>query len=192
MRFVVLVSILLWGSSVAYAGDTRLSFGFGRSEIDLDSIVFDVAGFGSAETGDPTLATMAFFGYAFDSNLVIDLGYTSITTDTFIGELIPFSDLTDALHYDSFDLLIGYLYKNGGLYVEPKVGFAKWDIELDEATFLANGPLGKWKQSGFDPQFMLTVGVRFVELFGMSVSYRYVDFSEGDVATVSLGFDLSI
>lgn len=167
-------------SPLSHGADFRLSLGIGEGDIDLSSAF----AFEGNYAGDNALATSIYGGYAGDNNLLIDIGLSTITDDLLAGA-------NDNLHLDTYELLVGYLYQNGGFYLEPKLGLAHWKLELEEGQLFHPGAEEKRKNSGTDPLIMLTAGYRFGELFGMSVSYKYQDIENGKAQTMQLGFDFA-
>lgn len=176
--FFLLISICTF----SYAGNTRLNINIGKGDINLSQdFQFEDSG-----VGKDSLAYAVYFGYVTDNNLIFDVGINKVTDD------FPFLlGLTDNLHFDSYEAMFGYQFRYGHAYVEPKLGYSNWKINLDEGWLLNPGAEESIKDNGSDIFFMATAGYRFVKTFGLSVSYKYQDFDHGKTKSILIGFDLA-
>jgi hypothetical protein len=158
--------------------DVRFSFAIGKSDIELsDSYEFE-----DNSAGDDAIYIDIHVGYVTDYILIIDLGFSTINDNYFFGA-------ADNIRFESLEALLGYLFKHDRLYIEPKIGFAQWELELEEDRIFNSGPEEKREDNGSDIFFMLTAGVRFTGVYGVSLSYKYQDFDHRQVKSLLLGFD---
>ncbi len=173
---LALVSLLFCSSCLS--DEFRLGFGVGRGNVDLSSgAVFN----GYDATGD-AVSGVLYGGYLFDNGILIDLQYGSMTDDVLFGSF-------DSVHLDTYEVLVGYRFEYNSFYFEPKVGYAKWDLDLQEGAFLHPGPEGKTNIDGSDPLATLAVGYSFSSVFGMSLSYKYQDLEHASADSYYLNFD---
>ena len=177
MRFTLVIFLLLFSGS-CFSDAIRMGFGVGRGNVDVSSRFNG----GDNYADDVSLSASAYLGYILNNNIVIDLVYGEMSDDIYFG---VFEDI----HLDTYEALLGYRFNFEKFYLEPKLGYAKWDFELEESDFLNSGSEQKIKESGSDPLVALVAGYRFTSVFGMSMSYKYLDFEYGNADSVHLGFD---
>ena len=177
MRFALVIFLLLFSGS-CFSDAIRMGFGVGRGDVDVS------AGFNGDNnyTEDGSLSASVYLGYILNNTIVVDLVYGEMTNDILLGA-------ADNIHLDTYEALLGYRFYFEKFYLEPKLGYAKWNFELEEGTFLNSGPEEKIKESGSDPLVALVAGYRFTSVFNMSMSYKYLDFEYGDADFVHLGFN---
>ena len=181
MRIFVLL-LLISVTTYGYAGDMRLNIGYGRGDIEL-SREFQ---FENGNAGKNSLAGVIYLGYITSSHVIFDLGVSKVTDD------FPFLlSGTDNVHFDSYEALIGYQFRSGHIYIEPKLGYSKWKIDLEEGWIFNPGEEERRKGSGSDMFSMVTAGYRFGETFGLSLSYKHQEFDYGKVGSVLVGLDFA-
>jgi hypothetical protein len=164
--------------SAQACSEVRFSFAIGESDIELSN---DYE-FEDNTAGDDASYTDIHVGYLTDYNLIFDLGFSSINDDYYFGA-------DDNIRFESLEALLGYLFKYKRLYIEPKIGVARWELELEEGRLFNFWPEEKREDNGTDIFLMITAGVRFTDLFGISLSYKHQDFDHGEVKSLLFGFD---
>lgn len=177
MKFTFVIFLLLFSSS-CFSDAIRMGFGAGGGGVDVSS------GFNGDDNyaASGSISTSLYLGYMLNNAIVIDLAYGEITDDIVLGAV-------DNIHFKTYEALLGYRFYFEKFYLEPKLGYAKWNVELEEGAFLNSGPEQKIEESGSDPLVALVAGYKFLPVFGMSISYKYIDFGYGSADSVYLGFD---
>ena len=181
--------LLLFIVSVNSNAGIRFSIGLGEGGVDFS----DAENFDTQSVRKDNFALASYLGYATDSMVILDVGRGLLSNFSALG-------YGDAFLFQTVDALVGYHFRHKNIYIEPKVGYSKWKLKLEEAEFFLDseedGPFfngsdekQKYKDSGYDPMGMLTAGYMFGRHFGISLSYRYQDYPDGDVKSTLLGFD---
>lgn len=171
---------LLLMSSCCLSQEVRFGFEVGEADVNLDSDIQFIDG-----TDDYTMSIGAHVGYLDRSRVLVDLDYNSMNDISIFGASDHFSLSTTAL-------LFGYQIKLNDFYLEPKIGYARWQLELREGALFNPGPEEEYNFDGADPLAAFTAGYRFNDLFGMSLSYKYLDFERGHANSYALRFDFKI
>ena len=180
MKYLLAVISLLLSCN-GFSENFRLGVGAGQGDVSLSSALNESGNY----AGDKLISAFIYAGYVFENGFLIDVQYNSLTDDILAGA-------NDNLHLNSFDVLVGYRFISDKLYIEPKIGFSSWDLELEEGAFLNPGPEQKSEASGSDPLLSFSVGYNFSPSFGMSLQYKYLDIEDGNADSLSLVFDFQI
>lgn len=176
----IVICLLLSALSFKSFADVRLAVDVGVASVDFSK--------GDTFLGNSSVdafSAAGYVGYVTQNQLILDIGISNQSNDILFGTL-------DNLRMTTYEVMAGYLLTYHRFYLEPKIGCAKWDINLTEGKFLNPGEEQKVKDSGYDPLAMLTIGYRFFDSFGFSVSYKYQDFAYGKAEWTVLGFDFAI
>jgi len=171
-----LVAGLMILTTSVCAAENRLMFGLGTGDVAVPrALVTD------STAGDNTLALSAYFGHTFDSGVIADVGLTAMTDDVFFGA-------NDNVRFGALEALFGYRLQYDQIYMEPKIGYSRWRRTVEEGQFLNPGSEYKRSDNGGDPLYMLTIGYRLSESFGLSLSYKYQELNDRKADAVLLGF----
>lgn len=174
-KYAGILLVLL--SAYSNAG-IRISAGAGEGSVDFS----DEPTYEANISDKGRLALASYVGYETSNLLIFDVG---------LGVLTNLSDFGfgDTVHFKTFEALIGYRINCNKVYIEPKLGFSKWKLTLEEAAFTSSDEETKYQDSGHDPMAMLTAGYMFAGHVGISLSYKYQDYPHGNGQSTLLGFD---
>ena len=177
-KYVCFLPILFRSYTLA---DFRMSAELGEGRVDYsdtatyEANVFDEDGF----------ALASYIGYETDEMLIIDLGLGLMNNFSFFG-------FGDTGSFKSYEVLFGYRLNFNELYIEPKIGYSKWELTIEDAELTSSDNQSKYQDSGKDAMAKLTAGYMLGRHFGVSVTYKYQDYSHGYAQSVLLGFDFKI
>jgi hypothetical protein len=169
--------LLVLFSSYSNAG-IRVSAEAGEGRVDFS----DAPTYETNFSGKGGFALASYIGYETDEMFIFDVGLGVLTNLSHFG----FGDMVD---FSTVEVLIGYRINYNKVYIEPKVGYSKWELTIKEGVFTSSDEQRKYQDSGHDPMVMLTAGYMFGSHFGISLSYKYQDYSHGDAQSTLLGFD---
>lgn len=174
---------LFFFCSVAHAGDVRLGFAVGDDNYQYKARegVEESALIELDEDTPHMFIGAGRLGYQFDSNFSVDL-YRSVSDVAW-----NFFGLADTVRLEKTELLIGYYLPKGNFYLEPKIGVSHWNLVVEEGQ--QSGPEERFVENGYEATAGLTGGYRFNDTFGISLSYKYLNFDFGISHAYTFGWD---
>lgn len=90
---------------------------------------------------------------------------------------------------DALSFVAGYVFEYDKFYIAPKIGYSRWEVQLTEGRLLSPGEEKDISNDGYDVIFLVDAGYRFNKLFGMSLTYKNLDFDYGTANSYILNFD---
>lgn len=177
-KYVCFLSIFFCSYTLA---DFRMSAEVGEGSVDYS----DTPAFEANVSDEGSFALASYIGYETDEMLIIDLGLGLLNNFSFFG-------FGDKGSFRSYEVLFGYRINYNRLYIEPKIGYSKWKLTLEEAALTSSDKNRKYQDSGHDALLTLTAGYMLGRHFGISVTYKYQDYSHGDAQSTLLGFDFKL
>jgi hypothetical protein len=172
------VCILLVIFSSYSNADIRISAEAGKGRVDYS----DGPTYETNVSGKGSFALASYIGYETNEMFIFDVGLGVLTNLSVFG-------FDDSSSFKTYEVLIGYRINYKKVYIEPKIGYSKWKLTIEEGSFTSSDEKRKYQDSGHDPMVMLTTGYMFGSHFGISVSYKYQDYSHGDAQSTLFGFD---
>ncbi len=167
-------------SSTAFADSIRFNVGGGEPDLDLNFVLPEEFSDGSGHTYTVT----ASVGYLFSSNIFSDLEIEHSSNNLSFGG-------DDNISFNRVGTYLGYHFQKNKFYLDPKVGFAYWELRLKEGRFLNSGPEAKLNFYGSSFQSGLTAGYQANDLLGVGLSYRYIDFDQGHSHSYMVEFNFN-
>lgn len=168
--------ILLIISSCTHS-NTRFTFGYGKGNVDISQ---DVEGT-PLVLGD-SLGVDLSIGYGFSNGIITDIGISYLTDDFLFGA-------SDNASLKSFELSTGYQFTKNKFYIEPMVGLAFWDINASEGALFNSGPEASLSDTGTDIFFSLAIGYKISSHYGVSISYKQLNFDDAKATSYFINFD---
>jgi hypothetical protein len=124
-KYVCILLVLLSSYSSA---DIRISAEAGEGSVDFSN----APTFETNVSGEGSFALASYIGYETDEMLIFDVGLGVLSNFSFFG-------FGDTGNFKTYEELIGYRFNYKRVYIEPKVGYAKWKLTIKEGAFTNSG-----------------------------------------------------
>lgn len=119
-------------------------------------------------------------GVIFESNILIELGYSSQSNWSFFGAF-------DHLSLSQKEVILGYQFKFESISVVPRVGYSFWELSATEGAFLNSGEEESGDIEGDSPFASIALQIPLNKKLDLGFAYKYMSPRFGSVKQFSAG-----
>lgn len=154
-----------------------LSVGIGQAKVEIDN------GFDNEPVSQPSFGYGFSVGYTFESNFLVQVGYTEIEGVSFAGAFDDFD-----LNY--VDIEIGYKMSKNTFFLTPTIGYVSVNLDADEGAFFNQGEEDSVNDSDTNAFFGVILGFDPNKRFAIQLNNQFVnmDFGAFRVSTLNLTY----
>ncbi len=119
-------------------------------------------------------------GIILESNILIELGYSSQSNWSFFGTF-------DDLSLSQKEVMLGYQFKLESISFVPRIGYSFWELSATEGTFLNSGEEESGNIEGENPFASIALQIPLNKKLDLGFAYKYMSPRFGSVKQFSAG-----